>query len=139
MPLKVAAAFDKMGPFLKEQGDALVKKVGHTYHFEIAPAKGKPAEFWTVDLKNWSGSIKPSKEGKADATFAMVDQDAVDLFNGKLNPQTAFMQGKMKIKGNMQAAMKFTPDFFPKASLWSVPSYIHSKSIPSYIHFMPKV
>merc|ERR1711937_376133 len=117
MPLKVAAAFDKMGPFLKEQGDALVKKVGHTYHFEIAPAKGKPAEFWTVDLKNGSGSIKPSKEGKADATFAMVDQDAVDLFNGKLNPQTAFMQGKMKIKGNMQAAMKFTPDLFPKASL----------------------
>lgn len=23
------------------------------------------------------------------------------------------MQGKMKIKGNMQAAMKFTPDLFP--------------------------
>jgi hypothetical protein len=29
------------------------------------------------------------------------------------------MQGKMKIKGNMQAAMKFTPDLFPKdAKLW---------------------
>jgi len=27
------------------------------------------------------------------------------------------MQGKMKIKGNMQAAMKFTPDLFPKGSL----------------------
>ena len=117
MPLKVAAAFDKMTPFLKEQGEAAVKKVGFVYHFEIAPAKGKTPEFWTVDLKNGSGSIKASKEGKADATFVLVDQDAVDLFNGKLNPQTAFMQGKMKIKGNMQAAMKFTPDLFPKASL----------------------
>jgi hypothetical protein len=29
------------------------------------------------------------------------------------------MQGKLKIKGNMQAAMRFTPDIFPKGSLWS--------------------
>ena len=117
MPLQVAAAFDKMVPFLKENGAEAVKKVGFIYHFEIAPAKGKAPEFWTVDLKNGTGSIKNSKEGKADATFAMVDQDAVNLFTGKLNPQTAFMQGKMKIKGNMQAAMKFTPDLFPKGSL----------------------
>lgn len=117
MPLKVAAAFEKMAPFLKEGGAAVCKKVGFVYHFEIAAAKGQPAEVWTVDLKNGSGSIKASKEGKADATFVMVDQDAVALFDGKLNPQTAFMQGKMKIKGNMQAALKFTPDLFPKASL----------------------
>ena len=49
--------------------------------------------------------------------FALVDQDAFDMFEGKLNPQNAFMQGKMKIKGNMQAAMKFTPDLFPKGNL----------------------
>ncbi len=72
---------------------------------------------WTVDLKNGNGSIQDGKQGKADATFALLDNDAVDLFSGKLNPQTAFMQGKLKIKGNMQAAMKFTPDIFPKGSL----------------------
>jgi len=117
MALKVASAFDKMAPFLKEKGAEVVKKIGAVYHFEIAAAKGQEPVFWTVDLKNGNGSIKNAKEGKADATFALVDQDAVDLFNGKLNPQTAFMQGKMKIKGNMQAAMKFTPDLFPKGSL----------------------
>jgi 3-hydroxyacyl-CoA dehydrogenase/3a,7a,12a-trihydroxy-5b-cholest-24-enoyl-CoA hydratase len=117
MALKVASAFDKMVPYLKEKGQEVVKKVGFVYHFEIAPAKGQAPVSWTVDLKNGSGSIKNGKEGKADATFALVDQDAVDLFDGKLNPQTAFMQGKMKIKGNMQAAMKFTPDLFPKGSL----------------------
>ena len=62
-------------------------------------------------------SQKERKEGKADATFALVDKDAVDLFDGKLNPQTAFMKGQMKIRGNMGAAQKFTPDLFPKGSL----------------------
>jgi putative sterol carrier protein len=70
---------------------------------------------WTVDLKNGSGKAVKAKEGTADATFSLTDEDAVGLFEGKLKPNTLFMQGKMKIKGNMQAAMKFTPDLFPKA------------------------
>jgi hypothetical protein len=41
MPLKTATCFDKMKPFLKEQGGDVVKKVGFVYHFEIAEAKGK--------------------------------------------------------------------------------------------------
>jgi len=43
----------------------------------------------------------------------MTDADFNSLCNGKLNPQVAFMQGKMKIKGNMSAASKFTPELFP--------------------------
>ena len=44
----------------------------------------------------------------------MLDDDFVQLALGKLNPQTAFMKGKMKIKGNMKAALKFKPDMIPK-------------------------
>jgi len=36
------------------------------------------------------------------------------MTNGKLDPQSALMNGKMKIKGNMAKAMKFTPDILPK-------------------------
>ena len=36
----------------------------------------------------------------------MKENDFVDLMTGKLNGQSAFMSGKMKIKGNMGAAMK---------------------------------
>jgi len=36
------------------------------------------------------------------------------LVNGQLNAQMAFIQGKMKIKGNLGKATKFTPDLFPK-------------------------
>ena len=117
MSLKVETLFDKMAPFLKEKGEEIVKKVGFVYHIDVATAKGKAPTTWTIDLKNGSGSIKKAKEGKADATFTMIDDDAMALFQGKLNPQTAFMQGKMKIKGNMGAAQKFTPDLFPKGAL----------------------
>lgn len=61
MPLKTATCFDKMKPFLKEQGADVVKKVGFVYHFEVAEAKGKEPQFWTVDLKNGSGSIQDGK------------------------------------------------------------------------------
>ncbi|CAI7775537.1 unnamed protein product, partial [Closterium sp. NIES-53] len=53
-------------------------------------------------------------EGKPDAMFSFTDADFISVATGKLNPQMAFIRGKMRIKGSMKAAQKFTPDIFPK-------------------------
>jgi putative sterol carrier protein len=54
------------------------------------------------------------KVGKADCTFVMLDADFMKMVDGKLNPKTAFMTGKVKIRGNMAKAMKFNPSVLPQ-------------------------
>ena len=67
-------------------------------------------EIYTVDLKNGSGSVYQGKpEKKANLTFTMADQDLARLAAGDLDAQSAFMGGKLKLKGDMGLAMKLGP------------------------------
>ena len=60
-----------------------------------------------MDLKNGNGSVSPALPGQeADVTMTSDSQDLVAMFTGDLNPTMAFMSGKLKIKGNMAAAMQ---------------------------------
>jgi len=83
---------------------SLVQKVKGIYQFDIKGAGGK-TQSWLVDLKNGSGSIKTGT-GPNDCLLSLSDDDFVDLFSGKLKAQSAYMQGRLKIKGNMGLAMK---------------------------------
>ena len=63
---------------------------------------------WYLDLKNDSGSAGQGEPpvGDPDVTFTMTSDNLVKMFKGKLNPTSAFMTGKMKIKGDLSLAMK---------------------------------
>lgn len=113
--LKSETLFETMAPHLKTaEGAAIIKKIQAVFHFEIAAQKGAEPAFFTVDLKNGQGGVTKGKVGTPDATFIMLDDDLIGIAKGTLNPQNAFMQGKMRIKGNMGKAAKFTPDILPK-------------------------
>ena len=118
MPLVTQGIIEKMDAIMQKgtTGADIVKKVKAIYWFEIREKKGAKPTFFTIDLKNGNGKAQMGKiDGvKADCTFVMLDSDFNLMSQGKLDGNTAFMQGKMKIKGNMQAAMKFTPDVLPK-------------------------
>jgi len=100
----LVAALDVQNP-CSEPGT--VSKVGGVFHFKISDKS------YTVDLKNGKGSVKSSAPEKADCTLTFGSEtDFVNLMTGKANGQNLFMQGKMKIQGNMGLAMKL--DKIPK-------------------------
>lgn len=113
--LKSEGIFNMMSVYLQRgEGKSQVAKVKAVFAFEITKKKGqKPTLVYAIDLKNGQGNVTEGKPDSADATFTMTDDDFNNVCMGKLNPQIAFMQGKMKIKGNMAAASRFTPDLFP--------------------------
>jgi 3-hydroxyacyl-CoA dehydrogenase/3a,7a,12a-trihydroxy-5b-cholest-24-enoyl-CoA hydratase len=113
--LKSENIFGMMATYLNQGlGKALIPKVDAVFGFEIQGKKGGPVDLiYEIDLKNGQGHTKRGKPAKPDATFTMTDEDFEAVCLGKLNPQIAFMQGKMKIKGNMAKASKFTPELFP--------------------------
>jgi putative sterol carrier protein len=51
------------------------------------------------------GANISTADGDADCTISMSADDFEDLMSGDLSPTTAFMTGKMKIDGDMAAAM----------------------------------
>ena len=54
---------------------------------------------------------------KADCIMMIADGDLVKLFAGKLDGQSAFMQGKLKIKGNMMLATKLSTILKPMSKM----------------------
>merc|ERR1711990_310694 len=109
-------------------GKELIPKVDAVFGFEITKKKGEKASaIYAIDLKNGQGKTTKGAPEKADATFTMTDDDFFNVCMGKLNPQIAFMQGKMKIKGNMAKATKFTPDLFPPPNDENLAKYAPTK------------
>ena len=80
----------------------VASKINSTYKFIIT---GDTGGTWVVDLTKPGGAISAG-EGDAKCTITMASNDFVDLMNGKLNPQMAFMSGKLKVAGDMGLALK---------------------------------
>jgi len=116
--LKSEKLFQTMGDLMKVNGKTVCARVNAVFHFEVLRTPDdKNSTVFTIDMKNSPGSVREGRFDKADATFIMTDDNIVALAEGKLNPQQAFLQGKMKVKGNVSAAMKFTPDLMQRPKL----------------------
>jgi putative sterol carrier protein len=82
----------------------LVKKINGVYGFNVTDAN--PSE-WYLDLKNGNGDLGSGKfNGQVNCTLTMKSDVFNNMVTGKLKPTSAFMSGKLKIKGDMGLAMK---------------------------------
>jgi len=82
---------------------ATVKTTNAVFQFDV---KGDDGGMYFLDLKNGEGSTgKGESPQKSDVTIAVSQADFVKLFSGKLSPTSAYMMGKLKIKGDITKAM----------------------------------
>lgn len=71
-----------------------------------------------LDLKKGTVYEGSPEEGvKPDTTLSVNDSDLVDIALGKINPQVAFMKGKLKITGNIMLTQKLVPLLKTEAKL----------------------
>jgi putative sterol carrier protein len=74
--------------------------VNNSYLFDI-----EGAGQWKVDVRDGKVSVSEGA-GEADVTLTTSQEDFEKIASGDMNPTSAYMSGKLKIKGDMGAAMK---------------------------------
>jgi 3-hydroxyacyl-CoA dehydrogenase/3a,7a,12a-trihydroxy-5b-cholest-24-enoyl-CoA hydratase len=106
--LKSQPVFDTMTQAVSKNAD-LVDKVKGVFQFNLKTKDGQTVVY-TADLKNKPGQVKQGTiEGvKPDCTLTVADEDYFDISTGKINAQQAFMQGKLKISGNLMLSQKLS-------------------------------
>ncbi|MBI1318915.1 MAG: sterol-binding protein [Candidatus Hydrogenedens sp.] len=78
------------------------------YQFNI---DGPDGGQWAVKLADGDASVIEGAADSPNITISMTDENFVGLVTGKLNGQTAFLTGKLKIQGDMTLAMKLQQVF----------------------------
>lgn len=59
-----------------------------------------------VVMLDGSANAVTEEDGEADTTIKVAWSDWQDMTDGKLDGMTAFMQGKLKVEGDMSNAMQ---------------------------------
>lgn len=94
--------FEHIKKFIKANPEAIYPNSG-VYQFHITGAV--PSD-WKLDFNKSPGTVRKSKAGTADVTLTISDQHLMRIAAGKLNVQTAFIQGRLKVKGDTAKAIK---------------------------------
>jgi putative sterol carrier protein len=105
MPLTVAQLMEKMpGAFIPEKAAGLDAVIQFKF-------TGAEAGDWYAVIKDGKVDVSKGEHASPKMTLTADSGDYVKIFTGELDGMQAFMQGKLKLAGDLNLAMKLTQMF----------------------------
>jgi putative sterol carrier protein len=105
MPLTVADLMSKMpGAFLPDKAPGLDAVIQFKF-------TGAEAGDWYAAIKDGKVTVEKGEHPSPKMTLTADSGDYVKIFTGELDGMQAFMQGKLKLAGDLNLAMKLTQMF----------------------------
>uniref|UniRef100_A0A0R3RIM5 Sterol carrier protein 2 n=1 Tax=Elaeophora elaphi TaxID=1147741 RepID=A0A0R3RIM5_9BILA len=98
------AIFDEIKERAKTEID-LSQKINSSFRF-ILIGPDNAVKKWFVNCKVAPPTIVETGEGDVEVEMTMKESDFIKIVTGKLRPDQAFLQRKLKIKGNLAKALK---------------------------------
>jgi len=106
--MTITELFEAMPSALNSAAAAGMNK---TFQWNIT---GEEAGVWAFKIANGVGELIPGGVEKPDVTITVSDNDWLAITEGRLDPTSAFMTGKVKIAGDMMLAMRLQ-QLFPRS------------------------
>jgi putative sterol carrier protein len=91
---------------LESRDSSKTEGMSNSYVFDIDGAGA-----WTVRVTDGTIKVTEGAEDGVDATITTSEETFEKIVAGEQNPTTAYMTGKLKLKGDMGAAMKLQKIF----------------------------
>ena len=105
MPLTVAKLMSKMPEaFIPEKAVGL----NATIQFNFT---GEEQGSWYAVIKDGAVKVDQGVNPGPTMTLTADSADYIKVFTGELDPMSAFMQGKLKLQGDLNLAMKMSQFF----------------------------
>lgn len=83
----------------------LVRQVGACFQFHISTNSGQTSSYY-VDLTLNSGECGVGEAKQPDVSLSMSEQDLIALFQGSLQPFSAYSSGRLRVQGDLNTAVK---------------------------------
>jgi len=101
----IREVFESRIPTEIQADPSKARAINTVYQFNVT---GDQASSWYVDLTVDPPVVAEGIAEQARCTVTLADIDLLAIVAKQLNPQMAFMGGKLKIQGDMAAAIKLS-------------------------------
>jgi len=94
---------DNLNKKIEAADPAKMKGVSAVYQFELS---GDDGGVFHAAIDDGKATVVEAVHDSPNITITMTAEDFAAMLEGKLNATSAFMAGKLKVKGDMSLAMK---------------------------------